>query len=101
MPREQRLALWEKLKEFDALSSKEQVAIRSLDERIGKLSPSEQAYYGSVLRRYHHWVQGLSESQRTELNSTPPGERMRLITRFRGRGADQSERGDNPAVRAG
>jgi hypothetical protein len=83
MPREERLALWKKLEEFDALGRAEQSAIRVLDKRIGQLPPSEQSNYGSVLRRYHHWVQGLSEAQRAELNALPPGERMRLVTKLR------------------
>jgi hypothetical protein len=83
IPREQRLALWEKLKKFDALSRTERSTIRSLDERIAQLPPSDRANYLSVLRRYHHWVQGLTEAQRNELNSVPPGERMRLITKLR------------------
>lgn len=83
MPREQRLALREKLSEYDALSRSERAAIRSLDERIGELPPAERANYGSVLRRYHLWVQGLTDRQRDELKATPPGERMRLVTKLR------------------
>ena len=83
MPREQRLALWEKLKEFDALGPTEKSAVRSLNARIAQLPLAEQANYWSVLSRYHHWVQGLSEEQRNELNSVPPSERMRLVTKLR------------------
>jgi hypothetical protein len=82
IPREERLALWEKLNEFDALSQTERSAIRSLDERIGQLPPAMRANYGSVLRRYHHWVQGLTDAQRNELNAAPPGERMKLVTKL-------------------
>jgi hypothetical protein len=83
MPREQRLALWEELKEFDALGPTERSAIRALNAQIARLPVSEQANYWAVLSRYHHWVQGLSEQQRNELNSVPPNERMRLVTKLR------------------
>src|SRR5262249_7398039 len=83
MPREERLALFEKLKEFDALSSAETAAIRALNARINQLPADEQANYWSVLRRYHHWVQGLSDEQRNQLNSVPLNERMKVITRLR------------------
>jgi len=83
MPREQRLALWEKLKEFDALGPTEKSAIQSLNARITQLPLAEQANYLSVLSRYLHWVQGLSEEQRNELNSAPPSERMALVTKLR------------------
>jgi hypothetical protein len=83
MPREERMALFEKLKEFDALGSAEKAAIRALDERIAQLPADEQANYWSVLRSYHHWVKGLSEQQRNELNAVPPSERMKLVTKLR------------------
>jgi hypothetical protein len=83
MPREQRLALWEKLKEFDALGPTEKSAIQSLSARIAQLPLAEQANYWSVLSRYLHWVQGLSEEQRNELNALPPSERMRMVTKLR------------------
>jgi hypothetical protein len=83
MPREERLALFEKLKEFDALSSAEKAAIRALNARIIQLPADEQANYWSVLRRYHHWVQELSDEQRNQLNSVPLNERMKVITRLR------------------
>jgi hypothetical protein len=83
MPREERLALWEKLRQFDALGPGEKTAIRSLNERIGQLPPAEQANYRSVLRSYHHWVQGLSEEQRSALDAVPVSERMKLVTKLR------------------
>ena len=71
MPREERLALWEKLKEFDALSRAEQIG-HPVPRRADRAAPpSDQANYWSVLRRYHHWVQGLTEDQRNELNAAP------------------------------
>jgi Protein of unknown function (DUF3106) len=83
MPLERRLTLSEKLKEFDALSTSEKSAIRTLDQKIAELSPADQANYASILRRYHQWVQGLSEEQRNELSSVPPSQRMPLISKFR------------------
>ncbi len=83
MPREQRLALWEKLKQFDALGPAEKSAIQSLSARIAQLPLAEQANYWSVLSRYHHWVKGLSEEQRNELNALSPSERMKLVTKLR------------------
>jgi hypothetical protein len=83
MPREERLALFAKLQEFDALSSAEKAAIRALNARIMQLPADEQANYWSVLRSYHHWVQGLSEEQRNQLNSVPLNERMKVVTRLR------------------
>jgi hypothetical protein len=69
--------------EFDALGRTEKAAIRSLDARIAQLPAADRASYWSVLRRYHQWVQGLSQEQRSELNSAPPNQRMRLVTQFR------------------
>src|SRR5262249_39085825 len=83
MPREQRLALWEKLKEFDRLPTGEKSAIRALDARIAALSAADRENYQSVLRRYHHWVQGLSDEQRSALHAAPTRERMKLVTRLR------------------
>jgi hypothetical protein len=83
MPREQRVALSEKLKKFDALGPSEKSAVQSLSDRISQLPLAEQANYWSVLGRYHHWLQGLSEEQRNELKSVPPSERMRLVTKLR------------------
>jgi hypothetical protein len=83
MPREQRLALWEKLKEFDALGPIEKSAIQSLNARIMQLPVAEQANYLSVLSRYLHWLEGLSEEQRNELKSVPPSARMALVTKLR------------------
>jgi hypothetical protein len=83
MPHEERLALFEKLKEFDALSAAEKAAIRALNARIAQLPENEQANYWAVLRSYHRWVEGLTEEQRTELNSVPLSERMKMVTRLR------------------
>ena len=93
IPLEERQVLWEKLKEFDTLSRSERAAIRSLDARISQLPPAVQANYKSVLRRYHQWVQGLTEAQRNELNAAPPGERMGLVTKFHA--AERSESDGN------
>jgi hypothetical protein len=83
MPREERLVLSEKLKQFDALGRSDQAAIRALDDRISKLPDADRANYESVLRRYHQWVLGLTEDQRNELKALPASERMRLVTKLR------------------
>ena len=80
---EHRLSLGDKIKEFDALGRSEREAIRALDARIAQLPAADRANYWSVLRRYHRWVQGLSQEQRDELNAAPPNQRMRLVTQFR------------------
>jgi Protein of unknown function (DUF3106) len=83
MPREHRQALWDKIKEFDNLGRPERDAIRALDARIAQLPPADRANYWSLLRRYHRWIQGLSQEQRDALNAAPADQRMRLVTQFR------------------
>jgi hypothetical protein len=98
MPREERLALLEKLQEFDALDPAERAAIRALNQRILELPADEQANYWSVLRSYHHWVQGLSEEQRKELNSVPLNQRMKLVSKLRAQDGTNSSTGHMPLV---
>jgi hypothetical protein len=98
MPREQRMALWGKLREFDALGAAERSAIRRLDEQIAELTPTEKANYWSVLRRYHHWLAGLTEQQQSELKAASPAERMRLVTKFRGQERTGADRDSTPMV---
>jgi Protein of unknown function (DUF3106) len=83
MPRERRMALAEKLKQFDALSWDEKDAIRKLDQKIANLPPDERAFYRSVLRRYHLWIESLTDAQRNELSNTPAERRTALVTKFR------------------
>ena len=91
MPLEQRALLAEKLKQFEALGRAEKDAIRALDQKLAGLPANDQALYRSALRRYHLWVQGLSDAQRTELNNTPPDQRMALVSRLRRQGSDVKE----------
>jgi hypothetical protein len=98
MPREERVALLEKLNEFEALGPTEKAAIRALNERITRLPAEEQANYWSVLRSYHHWVRGLSEEQRNELNAVPVNERMKLVTKLRAQERTTSRASHLPLV---
>src|SRR5437763_13958316 len=66
MPREHRLILAEKIKEFDRLDRDEQARIRDLDRRLSALPDADQATYRSVLRRYHIWRQSLPDDQRSQ-----------------------------------
>ncbi len=84
MPRERRIALSANLERFDKLNPAEQAAIRKLDAEIARKDPTEQARYRSLLRRYHLWVIGLSEEQRTQLNAAEgTEEKFNLARKFR------------------
>ncbi|AGA27962.1 hypothetical protein [Singulisphaera acidiphila] len=93
MPREQRAILAEKVREFDRLERPEKAAIRTLDEKLATLPTSEQANYRAVLRRYHLWLQTLSDDERTQLaKAATPKEKLALITKLReqqGKDVDQ------------
>ncbi len=93
MPHERRVALADKLKEFDALDAREKAAVRALDRKVAGLSVADQASYRSVLRRYHLWLEGLPEDQRDALKAAPPSERMAMVTRLR---AGRGRRRDTP-----
>jgi hypothetical protein len=94
MPREQRLLLAEKLQRFDALSPREQAAVRSLEEQIARLEPADQIRYLAVLRRYHLWFRSLPEARRNEISAAPPDQRMNVVAKLR---ADQREAAKQPA----
>jgi hypothetical protein len=81
IPREQRLVLADKIKEFDALPREQRDAIRGIDQQVNK-SADRDRYLG-VLRRYHLWLQNLPEAQREQFLTTPPDQRMALVTKFR------------------
>ena len=84
MPREQRVILAEKIREFDRLSRTEKAAIRTLDEKLASLPPAEQANYRAVLRRYHLWLQTLSDEERTQLTeAATPKAKLALIAKLR------------------
>ncbi len=69
MPRERRIALSENLERFDKLDPAERAAIRKLDAEIARKNPVEQARYRSLLRRYHLWVNGLSDEEKAQLKA--------------------------------
>lgn len=81
-PRERREELLEKLKEFHALDRATQSAVRELDAQLGALPPEERASYHAVLRRYHLWLDGLTEAQRDQIGSQPPNSRMDVVRRI-------------------
>ena len=84
MPRERRVALSENLERFDKLDAAEQVAIRKLDAEIARKDPVERVRYRSLLRRYHLWVNGLTEDQRAKLKAAGGTEaRLNLARNFR------------------
>ncbi|WP_406701305.1 hypothetical protein V5E97_26570 [Singulisphaera sp. Ch08] len=94
MPREQRVILAEKIREFDRLDRHEKAAIRTLDEKLATLPPLERANYHAVLRRYHLWLQTLSENERTQLlEAKAPKDKLALIAKLRdkqGQDVDQA-----------
>ena len=82
MPQELRNHLADQLKAFDTLDRAEQEAVRTLDRRLASEPEENRASYYAVLRRFHFWVQSLSEAQRNELNTTPPDGRMALVSKL-------------------
>jgi hypothetical protein len=94
MPREQRVILAEKIREFDRLSRAEKAAVRTLDEKIASLPPAEQSDYRAVLRRYHLWVQTLSEDERAKLAAAPTHkDKLALMAKFREGQSKETDRG--------
>ena len=94
MPRERRLALAENLERFDKLDRAEQAAIRKLDAEIARKDPVEQAKYRALLRRYHLWVNGLTDEQKRELREAPTSEaRFAIARKFRAKEAQTSRSG--------
>jgi hypothetical protein len=84
MPRERRIALSENLERFDKLDPAERAAIRKLDAEIARKDPVEQARYRSLLRRYHLWVNGLSDEERAQLKAAEGTEaRFNLARKIR------------------
>jgi len=84
MPREQRVVLDQKIREFDRLSRSQQAALRTLDEKIAALPPAEQSNYRAVLRRYHLWFQTLSEDQQNQLaQAATTKEKLALMAKLR------------------
>jgi hypothetical protein len=84
MPRERRVALAENLERFDKLDRAEQAAIRKLDAEIARKDPVDQARYRALLRRYHLWVNGLTDDQKKALREATTAEaRFALAQKFR------------------
>jgi hypothetical protein len=84
MPRERRIALSENLERFDKLDPTEQAAIRKLDAEITRKPPLDQARYRSLLRRYHLWVNSLTEEEKAQLKAADGTEaRFNLARKFR------------------
>jgi hypothetical protein len=96
MPRERRVFLSEKLREFDSLAPEEKSAIRALDRKVEGLSAADQANYLAVLHRYHLWLQSLPEDQRNALKTIPPAERMAMVTKLRAETKSSSPRRTSP-----
>ena len=87
MPRERRVALAENLERFDKLDPAERAAIHQLDAAIADKDPVDQARYRALLRRYHLWVNGLSDDQKQALKAAENAEaRFALARKFRGKG---------------
>jgi len=84
MPRERRVALSENLERFDKLDPAEQAAIRKLDAEIARKPLLDQARYRAVLRRYHLWVNSLTEEEQAQLKAADGTEaRFNLARKFR------------------
>lgn len=84
MPREQRVVLDKKIREFDSLNRDEKAAVRALDDKLGALPAAERSNYRAVLRRYHLWLQTLSDDQRAQLTGAATHkEKLALMARFR------------------
>jgi hypothetical protein len=81
-PREQRQHLAEKLREFDALDRGTQDVIRKLDAKLAELPDGDRANYLAALRRYHLWLDDLSDAQRTEISNLPPDRRMAAVSKM-------------------
>lgn len=83
MPREQRLILAEKIREFDILDREVQARIREIDRKIAALPQADQVSYRSVLRRYHIWLQSLPEDQRATIESASGDGKLAAVARLR------------------
>jgi len=83
MPREHRQSLSQKLREFDRLPSNEKAAIRALDQELNSQPTANRANFQSMIRRYHLWLQTLSEDQRNQIEATPVEERMAAVVKLR------------------
>ncbi len=104
MPIERREVLAENLERFDKLGPVEQASIRKLDAELGRLDPGDRSRYRDILRRYHLWVNGLTEDQRDRLaRAESPEARFALASQFRrdGRGSATAARPRVAGIRTG
>ncbi len=76
MPQERRLALRDKLEQFEKLSADEREAIRILDAELQKRPIEEQHRYLAVARRYHLALNSLTPEQRETVLSSPDATRI-------------------------
>ena len=95
MPQERRSQLAAQLKEFDLLDRARQESIRALDQSLAAEPEENRTNYHGVLRRYHRWVQSLSEPQRNELSTVPREKRLAVVARLR---AEQRAGGRSESV---
>ncbi len=82
MPLEQRQRLAARLKTFDSLPAADQEAVRQLDRQIAGETPDDRENDYLLLRRYHLWLHGLSDTQRKEVIAAAPDRRMAVVTRI-------------------
>ncbi len=83
IPRERRVQLDAKLREFDGLDSGQQAAIRALDAAVAALPDDDRATQYGVMRRYQLWYQTLTEAQRNELIAAPVSKRLKVVDKLR------------------
>ncbi|MHC5538612.1 hypothetical protein ACYOEI_10350 [Singulisphaera rosea] len=98
MPRERRVVLDKKLREFDKLPAQKKDAIQALDREVSNQEPGNKSHYLSVMHRYHLWVQTLPEDKQKQLQDAPPEQRMALVTKFRASERPKSPRRPNEMV---
>ena len=94
MPVERRADLAENLARFDRLDPKEQAGLRKLDADLSRKDPVDQAKYRAILRRYHLWVNGLTDEQKAKLAAASgPAERFEVARKIRVAEGVQSRKG--------
>ncbi|WP_435018794.1 hypothetical protein TA3x_000780 [Tundrisphaera sp. TA3] len=94
MPRERRAALAENLAEFDRLDAGEKASIRRLDRELSRRDQIDQARYLALMRRYHLWLNGLTEEQRQSLRAAgSPEARLALARKIREKSARDEPEG--------
>lgn len=97
-PRERRQLLYEKLREFETLDRPAQSAVRELDAKLAALPAGDRANYLAVLRRYHLWLDGLTEAQRDQIAGLSPEKRMAVVSRVAAERASRPRRGSPPVL---